>query len=176
MRYQLATRQPEMTSGRYYIAPSADVIGSVILHSDVSIWFHAVLRGDNESITIGARSNIQDGCVLHTDPGAPISVGEGVTVGHRAVLHGCQIGDNSLVGINAVVLNHARIGKNCIIGANALVTEGMDIPDGSLVVGTPAKILKSVTDVQIQSLQESAQVYIGKMYDYCENLEPVDAV
>ncbi|MDH5738597.1 MAG: gamma carbonic anhydrase family protein, partial [Gammaproteobacteria bacterium] len=128
MIYQLGNRRPEM-KGDFFIADNAMVIGSVVLENNASVWFNAVIRGDNECITIGENSNVQDGSVLHTDPGVPLIIGKGVTVGHKVMLHGCHIGDNSLIGINAVVLNGARIGKNCLIGANSLIPEGKEIPD-----------------------------------------------
>ena len=136
MKFAIGERRVECR-GDHYIAPNATVIGSVVLEQDASVWFNAVLRGDNDLITLGARSNVQDGAVLHTDTGIPLTVGPDCTIGHMAMLHGCVVGAGSLIGIKAVVLNHARIGKQCIIGANALVTEGKDIPDRSLVVGSP---------------------------------------
>ena len=146
--------------GSHYIAPNAQVMGKVVLGEHSSVWFGAVLRGDNETITIGARSNVQDNAVLHTDPGCPLILGEGVIVGHQVMMHGCTIGDNSLIGIGAVILNKAVIGKNCIIGAGALITEGKVIPDNSLVVGSPGKVVREVTDAQAQFLKMNAQVYV----------------
>jgi len=137
MRYRLAERVPELRGECHFIADNASVIGSVILEENVSVWFNAVLRGDNESIHIGANSNIQDGAVLHTDPGAPLTIAANVTVGHHAALHGCSIGEGSLIGIKAVILNHSVIGRNCLVGANTLITEGKVIPDNSLVTGSP---------------------------------------
>lgn len=145
--------------GPCFVAENATVIGKVILESGASIWFNAVLRGDCDLIHIGKDSNIQDGSVLHTDPGYPMRIGNGVTVGHMAMLHGCTIGDNSLIGIKAVILNGAKIGKNCLIGANALITEGKEIPDGSLVMGSPGKVVKQLSEEQIASLTESANHY-----------------
>ena len=139
----------------------AAVIGDVIMHEKSSVWFGCVLRGDADRIEIGAGSNIQDGTVIHADPGFPTTVGKNVTVGHNAMLHGCTIGDGTLVGINAVVLNGAFIGKGCLIGANALVTEGMEIPDGSLVLGSPAKIKSQLSDEQQQGLILNAEHYVG---------------
>ena len=143
-----------------FIAPSADVIGQVILKENASVWFGAVLRGDNEPITIGPDSNVQDGAVLHTDPGSPLTLGRGVTVGHQAMLHGCEVGDYSLIGIGAVVLNGVRIGRNCIIGANALITEGKVIPDNSLVMGQPGKVVRERDPEHIAVLQMSAEHYV----------------
>ncbi len=136
MKYSLGDKRVTLVGKGQFIAPDAVLIGDVVLHENASVWFHCVLRGDADRIEIGAGSNIQDGAVMHADPGFPLTVGQNVTVGHNAMLHGCTIGDGSLVGIAAVVLNGARVGKGCLIGANALVTEGMEIPDGSLVLGS----------------------------------------
>ena len=136
MLYCLGERRVQC-EGEYFIAPGAVVIGSVVLKNNASVWFNAVLRGDNDVITVGENSNIQDGSVLHTDGGMPLVVGANVTVGHKVMLHGCTIGDGSLIGINAVVLNGAKIGKGCLIGANSLIPEGKEIPDFSLVMGSP---------------------------------------
>ncbi len=165
MIYTLGDRRLE-TGDNCWIAENATVIGSVELGNNVSIWFNCVLRADNDVIRIGDDSNIQDGSVLHIDPGTPLTIGKGVTVGHKVMLHGCEIGDYSLIGINAVVLNRVKIGKHCIIGANALVPEGMEIPDGSLVLGSPAKIVKPISDGQRMMLQMSAMHYVenGKRY------------
>ena len=146
--------------GHYWIAPSAEVIGKVRLLADASIWFGAVLRGDNEWITIGQGSNVQDGCVLHTDMGAPLNVGKNCTIGHKAILHGCAIGDNSLVGMGAIILNHAVIGKSCLIAAGAFVGEGKVIPDNSLVVGSPGKIIRVIDDDGAAKLRSSAESYV----------------
>lgn len=156
-----------------YVAPGAHVIGDVELQQQSSVWFNAVLRGDCEKITLGQKSNVQDGAVLHCDPGYPLVIGEGVTIGHRATLHGCCIGDYSLVGINAVVLNGAKIGKHCIVGANALVKEHMEIPDRSVVMGTPAKIVKQLTLVQVKQLELSAQHYTQNAARYQVGLQQV---
>jgi len=161
MLYQLGDKKVVLEGEGHFIAPSADVIGNVTLREGVSIWFNVVIRADKDSITIGAGSNIQDGSVLHVDPGYPLTVGAGVTVGHKVMLHGCTVGDNSLVGINSVVLNGARIGKNCLIGANSLVVENMEIPDGSMVFGSPAKIRRSLTETEIEVLKSSAQHYVS---------------
>ena len=143
MIYELNGKKPECY-GDHWIAESADVIGNVILGDQVSIWFNAVLRGDNDPIIVGRASNIQDGSILHTDIGSPLTIEEGVTVGHKVMLHGCSIGDNSLIGINSIILNGAKIGKNCLIVANSLGTEGTVIPDNSLVMGSPAKVKKEL--------------------------------
>ena len=160
MIYELNGKKPEC-HGDHWIAESADVIGNVILGDQVSIWFNAVLRGDNDPITVGRASNIQDGSVLHTDIGSPLTIEEGVTVGHKVMLHGCFIGKNSLIGINSVVLNGARVGKNCLVGANSLIPEGKDIPDGSLVMGSPAKVIRQLDERAIDGLRISSQNYIA---------------
>jgi carbonic anhydrase/acetyltransferase-like protein (isoleucine patch superfamily) len=151
---------PRLPEGFAFVADSAEVIGNVELGEEAGIWFGAVLRGDNETITVGRGSNIQDLCVLHTDLGFPLTVGEGCTVGHRAILHGCAIGDHSLIGMGATVLNGARIGRHCLIGAGALITEGKEIPDGSLVVGAPGKVVRALGDEEIAGLHRSAEHYI----------------
>ncbi len=153
-------------SDEYWIAPSASVIGRVTLKKNVSIWFGAVARGDVEDIVIGENTNIQDGSVLHADPGYPLSIGADVTVGHMAMLHGCQIGSNSLIGIGAVVLNGAKIGRNCLIGARALITEGKEIPDGSLVVGAPGRIARTLSEDEIEGLAQSARRYVANWKRY----------
>ncbi|MEX2468936.1 MAG: gamma carbonic anhydrase family protein, partial [Pseudohongiellaceae bacterium] len=146
--------------------------GLVRLENNASVWFNAVIRGDNELITIGENSNIQDGSVLHTDPGVPLTIGKNVTVGHKVMLHGCSIGDNSLIGINSVVLNGARIGRNCLIGANSLVTENKEIPDGSLVMGSPAKVVKTLSEEQQAALVRSAEVYVANFKRFKAELRP----
>lgn len=166
MIYALEDRQVELLGERYFVAPNATLIGSVVLHNDASVWFNAVLRGDNEPIVLGEGSNVQDGCVLHTDPGFPLTLARRVTIGHKAMLHGCSIGEGSLVGMNAVILNGAVIGENCLIGANALVPEGKEIPDGSLVVGSPGRVIKQLNAAQIQGMQRAADEYIKKIVRY----------
>lgn len=169
MIYSLGERRVEMR-GEYWVAPNATVIGSVVLGHNASVWFNAVLRGDNDLITIGDDTNIQDGSVLHTDHGIPLTIGKGVTVGHLVMLHGCTIGDYSLIGINAVVLNGARIGKHCIIGANALVPERAEIPDGSIVMGSPGKVVKPVQEFHKAILHGSAQHYVENARRYRSDL------
>ena len=142
-----------------WIADTADVIGNVIFAQNSSVWFGTVIRGDNEPIAVGQGSNIQENCVLHTDPGFPVTIGVNCTIGHKAILHGCTIGDGSLIGMGAIVLNGAKIGKNCLIGAGALVTEGKEIPDGCLVVGSPARVIRTLNDKAIAGLQLSAEHY-----------------
>lgn len=148
------------------MAPSADLIGEVNLHDNASVWFNCVLRADNEPITIGENSNVQDGSILHVDPGYPIEVARNVTIGHKVMLHGCTIGDNTLIGMNAVVLNGAKIGQNCVIGANALITENTNIPDGSMALGSPAKVVKQLDENTIAMLKKGADHYVnnGKHY------------
>ncbi len=160
--YQLGESIPKTSaSGRFWVAPDAQVIGDVRIGEDVSVWFGAVIRADNEPILIGARSNIQDLSVLHSDPGSPLTIGEGVTVGHKVTLHGCTIGDNSLIGIGAIILNRARIGANCLVGAGALVTEGKAFPDGVLIMGAPARVVRELTAEQIEGLKRSADHYVA---------------
>ncbi|MEX2479551.1 MAG: gamma carbonic anhydrase family protein [Gammaproteobacteria bacterium] len=159
MIYQLEERRVT-AAGDYFVADSATVIGSVALGPDASVWFGAVVRGDNDLITIGARSNVQDLSVLHTDPGCPLVIGRDCTIGHKVMLHGCNIGDNSLIGINAVILNGARIGRNCLIGAGSLIPENKTIPDGSLVMGAPGKVVRELSDEQIAGLTQSAAGYV----------------
>lgn len=172
MIYNLGDRKVEIHTEDYFIADNATVIGSVVLEQNASIWFNAVLRGDNDVITVGENSNVQDGSVLHTDGGFPLTIGKNVTIGHKVMLHGCVIGDNSLIGINAVVLNGAKIGKNCLIGANALIPEGKVIPDGSLVMGSPGKVVRDMTADQIKGLELSALHYVENFKRYKKELVP----
>jgi carbonic anhydrase/acetyltransferase-like protein (isoleucine patch superfamily) len=143
-----------------WVADSAEVMGDVVLDSDVGIWFGVVVRGDTAAIRVGAGTNIQDLSVLHADVGTPLTIGSGVTVGHKAMLHGCTIGDDSLIGIGAVVLNNAKIGKGCLVGAGALVTEGKEFPDGSMIIGSPARLVRSLTPEELQGLRSSAEHYV----------------
>ena len=159
--------------GAYFVADDARVIGNIILGEDVGIWFGSVLRGDNEVIEIGARSNVQEHCILHTDPGFPIHIGEGCTIGHKAMLHGCEIGDNSLIGMGATLLNGAKIGKNCIIGAGALVSEGKEIPDNSLVVGMPGKVVRELNEEAITGLIQSAAHYVENYKRFLKEYQSV---
>jgi carbonic anhydrase/acetyltransferase-like protein (isoleucine patch superfamily) len=158
MKYAIEDRRV-VCKGDCYIAPNATVIGSVILGHNTSIWFNSVVRADYDTITIGDGSQVQDSCVLHADPGAPIVLGNDVSVGHMAMLHGCTVGEGSLIGINSVVLNYARIGKHCLIGANALIAENKAIPDGSLVLGSPGKVVRRLTDEEIERVRETAAHY-----------------
>ena len=157
--------------GDYFVAPSASVMGKVLLKRDVSVWWGAVVRGDGEPITIGEGTNVQDNAVLHTDDGFPVVIGSFVTVGHKAALHGCVVGENSLIGINAVVLSGAKIGRNCLIGSNALVTEGKEIPDNSLVLGSPGKVVRELTPEQIAGNKRSALHYIENFKRFKRELE-----
>lgn len=159
--YELDGITPEHEGrGAAFVAEDARIIGKVTLGEDSSVWFGCVLRGDNERIRIGARTNVQEHSVMHTDMGYPLTIGQGCTVGHRAMLHGCTIGDNSLIGIGAIVLNGARIGRNCLVGAGALVTEGKSYPDGSLILGSPARAIRSLDEAAIRALADTAQHYI----------------
>ena len=165
MIYQFENSRVQ-AEGDYFIAENASVIGSVTLKANTSVWFSAVIRGDIEPIIIGEGSNVQDCAVLHTDAGFPVTVGEKSTIGHQAMLHGCTIDDNSLIGINAVILNGAHIGKNCIVGASALITEGKEIPDGSLVVGSPGKVVRQLSEEQIQTITDNANRYMNNLKRY----------
>jgi len=173
--YALDGHRPELpASGRCWIAPDAVLIGRVKIEEEASVWFGAVLRGDNELITVGARSNVQDGSVLHTDPGFPLVIGKNCTIGHRAVLHGCMIGENSLIGMGAVLLNGAKIGTHSIVGAGAVVTEGKEFPDHSLIVGAPARAIRKVEGRALELLQYAAQVYVDRGPRYAKGLKRVD--
>ena len=171
--YQLEDDVPELHASAW-VADSARVIGKVRLAEGVSIWYGAVLRGDNDLIGIGRNSNVQDGSVLHTDHGMPLTLGEGVTVGHQVMLHGCSIGDNSLIGIQSVVLNGARIGRDSIVGAGALVTEGKQFPDGVLIVGAPAKVVRELTPEQIAHLRQMALHYVRQQQRHAHGLRRID--
>jgi len=172
--YALADKKPQQPQdGEYWIAPNATVIGDVTLHPGASVWFGAVVRGDNDPITIGRDTNIQDGSVLHSDPGEPLTIGDGVTVGHMVMLHSCEIGDNCLIGIGSVILGRAKIGNNCLIGANTLITEGKVIPDNSLVMGQPGKVVRQLEPGQIEALKASAAHYVQNWQRYAGALKPV---
>ncbi|MAR92076.1 MAG: gamma carbonic anhydrase family protein [Pseudomonadota bacterium] len=174
MIYRLGDKQVEIRGQDYFIAHNATVIGSVILENNASIWFNCVVRGDNDPITIGEDTNIQDGSVLHTDLGVPLVIGSKVTVGHKVMLHGCEIGDNSLIGINAVILNNAKIGRNCIIGANALIPEGKVIPDNSMVLGSPGKVVKELGEQHRAMITMSALHYVENFKRYQREFQPDD--
>jgi carbonic anhydrase/acetyltransferase-like protein (isoleucine patch superfamily) len=170
--YQLGEHAPEIDSTAY-IADSATIIGKVKIEANANIWFSVTIRGDNELIIIGENSNLQEGCVLHTDPGYVLTIGNSVSVGHQAMLHGCMIGENSLIGIQAVILNGAKIGKNCLVGAGALVTEGKEFPDGSLIIGSPAKAVRTLGEDEILRLRNIANNYVKRSQFYKTNLKRI---
>ena len=170
--YELDGVAPQMHDSAW-VADSAQVMGRVEIEEGASVWFGAIVRGDNEPIRIGRRSNIQDGSVLHADYGQPLTIGENVTVGHQVMLHGCTIGDGSLIGIQAVVLNGARIGRNCLVGAGSLVTEGKEFPDGSMILGSPARVVRALTPEQIEGLQRSAQGYVDNARRFKTGLKKI---
>ncbi|KPF60875.1 gamma carbonic anhydrase family protein [Rhizobium sp. AAP116] len=172
--YRLGDKAPVLPAAdRFWLAPDAQVIGDVRLGEDVGIWFGAVLRGDNDPIVIGAGTNIQDGVMVHTDPGKGVTIGEGCTIGHHAIIHGCTIGNNSLVGMGATVLNGARIGDNCLVGANALITECKSFPDNSLIVGSPARAIRELDAATIAGLRLSAENYVRNWRRFARDLHPL---
>jgi carbonic anhydrase/acetyltransferase-like protein (isoleucine patch superfamily) len=172
--YELNGQAPEFPAGEnYWVAETAVLIGKVRLKSDASVWFGAVLRGDNEWIELGVRSQIQDNATLHTDPGFPLSIGEECVIGHKVVLHGCTIGNNSLIGMGAIVLNGARIGNNSLVGAGALVTEGKSFPDNSLIVGSPARVIRNLDDKAVAQIRAGADIYVRRSRDYAKGLKRV---
>jgi carbonic anhydrase/acetyltransferase-like protein (isoleucine patch superfamily) len=169
--YKLDDRAPKLpSSGRCWIAPNAVLIGDVVLSEDCGVWFGATLRGDNEQVFVGARSNIQEGSTLHTDMGFPLRIGEDCTIGHNAILHGCEIGDGALIGMGAIVLNGAAIGPGCLVGAGALITEGKIFPAGSLIVGNPAKVVRALDETQIARLKLSAAGYVANARRFAAGL------
>jgi carbonic anhydrase/acetyltransferase-like protein (isoleucine patch superfamily) len=171
--YSLGDRTPELPNDdEYWVAPNAAVMGRVILKKNASIWWGCTVRGDNDPIVVGENSNVQDGSVLHSDLGSPLTIGRNVTIGHLVMLHGCDIGDNSLIGIGAVVLNGAKIGANCLIGAKALIPEGKVIPDNSLVMGAPGKVVREVSEAQVQVLAASAAGYVQNWKRFARELKP----
>ncbi len=173
--YSLDGHRPTLpAAGRFWIAPSASLIGDVVVGLDVGIWFGAVLRGDNEPIVVGARTNIQESCTLHTDMGSPLAIGEDCTIGHNVILHGCTIGDGSLIGMGAVVLNGARIGRGCLVGASALVTEGKTFADYSLIIGSPAKATRTLEKDAAEGLRRSAAHYVEKWRRFATGLKRID--
>ena len=174
MRFELDGTTPEAEDDDHWIAPTAVLIGNIRLERDASVWWGAVLRGDNEPITVGRVSNVQDNCVLHTDPGFPLTIGPAVTVGHLAMLHGCRIGEGSLVGIGAVILNGARIGRNCLIGAKALIPEGKAIPDNALVMGVPGKVVGEVRPEQADRMRAGTATYVRRWRHYRAGVRPLD--
>lgn len=171
--YDLGETKPRLPgAGDYWVAPNAVVLGDVVLEKNASVWFGATVRGDCDTITIGENSNVQDGSVLHADYGVPLTIGPNVTVGHLVMLHGCTIGEGSLIGIGTIVLNGAKIGRNCLIGANCLITEGKEIPDNSVVMGAPGKVVKGVSDAQAQALIGSAAHYVQNWKRFVRELTP----
>jgi carbonic anhydrase/acetyltransferase-like protein (isoleucine patch superfamily) len=172
--FELDGQAPEFPAdGRYYVAATAVVIGRVRFMRDASVWFGAVLRGDNEWIEVGERVDVQDNCTLHTDPGFPITIGANSLIGHNVVLHGCSVGENSLIGMGAIVLNGAKIGKNSLVGAGALVTEGKEFPDNSLIVGAPARVIRSLDDKAIRMIAEGAAIYVRRGQQYTKGLKRI---
>ncbi|HWM49317.1 MAG TPA: gamma carbonic anhydrase family protein [Xanthobacteraceae bacterium] len=172
--YSLEGQKPELPSdGRWWIAESASVIGRVRLKTDASVWWGAVLRGDNEWIELGERSQIQDNCTLHTDPGFPLTIGRDCVIGHNVVLHGCTVGDNSLIGMGAILLNGSRVGRCCIVGAGAVITERKEFPDYSLVVGAPARVIRTLDDQAAEMIAQGADIYVQRWQSYARNLQRV---
>jgi carbonic anhydrase/acetyltransferase-like protein (isoleucine patch superfamily) len=172
MKYRLGDARVE-THPQSWVAPNAVLVGKVRLEEGANVWFNAVLRGDNELILVGKNSNVQDGTVMHTDMGYPLTIGTGVTIGHNAMLHGCTVGDYSLIGINAVILNGAKIGKNCIVGAGSVVTEGKVFPDNSLIIGSPAKVVRTLEDTTAAKLAQSAEHYVENSRRYVRGLKKI---
>lgn len=170
--YELDGVAPQLAEGTW-VADSAQVMGSVVLGENVSVWFGAVLRGDTEPLTIGRNSNVQDLSVLHADVGSPLTIGENVTIGHQVMLHGCTVGDNSLIGIQAVVLNNAKIGRNSIVGAGSVVTEGKEFPDNSLIIGAPAKVVRTLDDAAVDKLRASAEHYVDNGRRFAKGLKKI---
>ncbi|MES2561574.1 MAG: gamma carbonic anhydrase family protein [Pseudomonadota bacterium] len=170
MKYSLGERRV-LCKGQYWIADNAIVIGSVVLENNASIWFNCVVRADNDVVTIGEGSQLQDGCVVHVDPGHPLTLGKNVSVGHMAMLHGCTVGDGTLIGIKSVILNDAVIGKNCLIGANSLITQGKHIPDGSMVMGSPGKVVRQLTEAEIARIHRTAANYAARAQRYKHDLK-----
>ena len=171
--YAIGERRVVLRGSHHYIAPDASVIGSVALENEVSVWFNVVIRADNDQVTIGEQTNVQDGSVLHVDPGYPMTLGRRVTIGHKVMLHGCTIGDGALVGINSVVMNGAKIGKSALIGANTLIAEGKEIPDGVLVLGSPGKIVRELKQEEKDYLLKIAAGYVERSRFYSANLKPI---
>ncbi|HET7020803.1 MAG TPA: gamma carbonic anhydrase family protein [Xanthobacteraceae bacterium] len=172
--FELDGEAPDLPAdGRYWVADSAVVIGRVRLKSDASVWFNAVLRGDNEWIELGERSQIQDNAMLHTDPGFPLTIGENCVIGHNVVLHGCRIAANSLIGMGAVVLNGAKIGRNCLVGAGAVVTEGKEFADNSLIVGSPARVIRALDEKTTRAIADGADIYVRRWQQYAKGLKRI---
>jgi carbonic anhydrase/acetyltransferase-like protein (isoleucine patch superfamily) len=172
--YELDGVGPTLPSdGEYWIAPNATVVGNVILKSNASIWFGAVLRGDNDPIVVGENSNIQDNSVLHTDTGSPLTIGANVTVGHKVMMHGCDIGDGSLIGIGAIILNGAKIGRGCLVGAGSLITEGKEFPDNALIMGSPGKVVRTLSPEQVAGIAIGTAHYVANWKRYKAGLRPL---
>lgn len=173
--YELDGNRPELPAdGRYWVAGTADVIGRVRMKSDTSVWFGAVLRGDNEWIELGERSQIQDNATLHTDPGFPLVIGADCVIGHNVILHGCIIGDNSLIGMGAIMLNGSKVGKNCLVGAGALITEGKEFPDNSLIVGSPARAIRATDEKTAAFIRFGSDIYVKRSRQYAQTLKRID--
>ena len=172
MIYALGDRAPEFEGAGHFVADNASIIGSVRLGDKASVWFNCVLRGDNDWLIVGERSNVQDGSILHTDAGIELVVGKGVTIGHRVMLHGCTIGDNSLIGIGSTALNGAKVGNNCLVGANALITENKEFPDGMLILGAPAKAVRKLSEEEIELIRLSADIYVRNAVRFLSDLRP----
>mmetsp|Transcript_37445 Transcript_37445/g.73217 ORF Transcript_37445/g.73217 Transcript_37445/m.73217 type:complete len:203 (-) Transcript_37445:418-1026(-) len=174
MLYRLGSEEPQVDKDAW-VAPNASVMGKVKLEKGSSVWFNTTIRGDNELITVGENSNVQDGCVLHSDMGVPLTIGKNVTVGHMVMLHGCEIGDNTLIGIGSIILNNTTIGKNCLIGANTLIPENKTIPDNSMVMGSPGKVVKTLNEDQIQGLSVAAAGYVANSKRFRSDLHPIES-
>lgn len=172
--YALGDFIPKTPKDNFWVAPDAHVIGQVEIEDEVGIWFGAVLRGDNEPIRLGRATNIQEGVMIHTDPGFPVSIGDGCTIGHHAIVHGCTLGENTLIGMGATILNGAKIGNNCLVGANALVTEGKEFPDGSLIVGSPAKAVRQIDQATIIGMKKTAVKYVENFRKFKTDLKVID--
>jgi len=172
VKYALGERKPAFEGDGHYIADNATIIGDVRLASHSSVWFNAVVRGDNDTILIGERSNVQDGSVLHTDPGYELAIGSKVTIGHKVMLHGCTIGDNTLIGIGSTILNGAKIGRHCVVGAHSLITERKEFPDGVLIMGSPARIVRELSAEERSTIEKSADIYVANAERYREQLTP----
>ena len=170
MIYSLGEKKLITSNDDFLVAPTAVVIGSVVLKTNASVWFGATLRGDNDPITIGENSNIQDGCVCHTDDSMPLNVGDNVTVGHMVILHSCSVGNNSLIGMGSTVLNNAKIGNNCLVGANTLITEGKEFPDNSMIMGSPGKVVRELTEMEVNLINLSALHYVENMKRFKKEL------
>ena len=172
--YEFDGNKPEFPGvGEYYVADTAVLIGRVRLKREASVWFGAVLRGDNEWIEVGERSQIQDNCTLHTDPGFPLAVGSNCVIGHNVILHGCTIGDDSLIGMGAIMLNDSRVGRNCLVGAGSVVTEGKTFPDNSLVVGAPARAIRTLDEKIVKMIREGADIYVDRWKRYAKKLKKI---